>query len=56
MNKKTYTLVNKFESCGKAMATVIIKGNKDTCVMTELEYNKILKTERKFDQRNKLIM
>lgn len=53
MNKSTYTLVNKFECCGKTMVTVIIK-NKAVCVMTELEYNRIIETERKFMQSNRL--
>lgn len=54
MNKKNaYTLVSRFECCGKMMVTVIIKG-RAACVMTELEYNKIIETERKFRQRNRL--
>lgn len=53
MNKNTYTLGKKFECCGKVMVTVIIKG-RAACVMTELEYNKIIETERKFRQRNRL--
>lgn len=53
MGKNTYTLVNKFECCGKMMVTVIIKG-KAACVMTELEYNRIIETERKYLQNNGL--
>ena len=53
MNKNAYTLVGKFECCGKVMVTVIIKG-KAACVMPELEYNRIIETERKFKQRNRL--
>lgn len=53
MDKNTYTLVKKFECCGKTMVTVIIEG-KATCVMPELEYNRIIKTERKFRKRNGL--
>ena len=33
------------------MVTVIIKG-KAACVMSELEYNRIIETERKYLQRN----
>ena len=51
MDKNTYKLTGKFECCGKAMVTVIIKG-KAACVMPELEYNKIIETERKYRQRN----
>ena len=51
MDKNTYTLVNRFECCGKTMVTVIIKG-KAACVMSELEYNRIIETERKYLQRN----
>lgn len=37
----------------KNMVTVIIKG-KAACVMSELEYNKIIETERKYLQNNGL--
>lgn len=53
MNKSTYTLGKKFECCGKTMVTVIIEG-KAACVMSELEYNRIIEAERKFRQRNRL--
>lgn len=53
MDNNTYTLGKKFECCGKTMVTVIIKG-RAACVMPELEYNKIIETERKFKQRNKV--
>ena len=53
MDKNTYTLVDKFECCGKTMVTVIIEG-KAACVMPELEYNRIIEAERKYLQRNKL--
>lgn len=51
MDKNTYTLVNKFECCGKMMATVIIKG-RAACVMSELDFNRIIETERKYLQEN----
>lgn len=47
MDKNTYTLVNRFECCGKMMVTVIIE-SKAVCVMTEMEYNRIIKLERKY--------
>lgn len=53
MDKNTYTLINKFECCGKAMITVIIEG-RAACVMPELEYNRIIETERKFRERNRV--
>lgn len=53
MDKNSYRLINKFECCGKTMVTVIIKG-RAACVMPELEYNRIIETERKFRQRNRL--
>ena len=53
MDNNTYTLVGRFECCGKAIVTVIIKG-RAACVMSELEYNGIIEAERKFRQRNKL--
>ena len=51
MNKNTYTLAGKFECCGETMVTVIIKG-RAACIMSELEYNRIIMTERKFEQTN----
>ena len=54
MDNNTYTLGNKFECCGKMMVTVIIKG-KAACVMTELEYSRIIETERKYLQNTCLI-
>ena len=53
MDKNTYKLINKFECCGKVMVTVIIEG-RATCVMPELEYNRIIETERKFRKKNGL--
>lgn len=53
MDKNTYTLVGKFECCGRTMVTVIIEG-RAACVMPELEYNRIIEAERKFRQRNRL--
>lgn len=50
MDKNTYTLIGKFECCGKVMVTVIIKG-RAACVMTELEYNRNIESERKFRKR-----
>lgn len=50
MDKNTYTLVSRFECCGKMMMTVIIKG-RSACVMTELEYNSIIESERKFRKK-----
>jgi len=52
MDKNTYTLVKKFECCGEAMVTVIIKG-KAACVISEREYNRIIETERKYEKGNK---
>ena len=53
MNENTYTLVGKFECCGETMVTVIIKG-RAACVMSELEYNRIIKIERKYRKKNRL--
>lgn len=52
MDKNTYTLINRFECCGKTMVAVIIK-NKAACVMPELDYNRIIEAERKFEQKSK---
>lgn len=56
MDKNTYRFVSKFNCCGKTMITVIMKGSKAACVMTELEYNRIIETERKFKNKNKLMV
>ena len=53
MDKNTYTLVGKFECCGRMMVTVIIEG-KAACIMPEFEYNRIIGTERKFRKKNGL--
>lgn len=53
MEKNTYTLINRFECCGKAMVTVIIKG-KAACVIPEIEFNRIIEAERKYYKHNKL--
>mgnify|MGYP001027128465 CR=1 FL=1 len=53
MGKNTYTLVNKFECCGKMMVTVIIKG-RVACIMSELDFNRIIETERKYLRNNRL--
>lgn len=53
MDKNTYTLGKKFECCGKTMVTVIIEG-RVACVMTELEYNRMIEAERGFRKKNSL--
>ena len=53
MDENTYTLIKKFECCGRAMVTVIIEG-RAVCVMPELEYNRIIETERKYLRKNRL--
>lgn len=46
MEKNIYTLVREFKCCGKIMVTVIIE-DRAACVMSELEYNRIIEAERK---------
>lgn len=46
-----YKVIKKFNCCGKTMVTIIIE-DKAACVMSELEYNRIIETERKYFQRN----
>lgn len=53
MAKNTYTLIGKFECCGERMVTVIIE-DRAACVMLELEYNRIIEAERKFEKKNEL--
>lgn len=49
--KNTYTLLNKFECCEKVMVTVIVH-SKVACVMSVEEYNRIIKTERKYRKQD----
>jgi len=44
--------IDKFECCGKRMVTVIMKG-RAACAMPELEYNKIIAAERKYEQMDR---
>ena len=53
MDKNIYTLISKFECCGKTMVTVIIN-SRAASVMPELEYNRIIETERKARMKNKV--
>jgi len=50
MDNNIYTLIGKFNCCGVTMVTVIIKG-KAACVMPELEYNRIIENERKYNKK-----
>lgn len=45
--KQIYEAIKEY--CGKAMVTVIIKG-RAACVMPELDYNRIIEVERKFEK------
>lgn len=45
MTENYYKRISEFTCCGKRMVTVIIK-DKAACVMTESEYNRIIKAER----------
>lgn len=53
MYKNTYTLTNKFECCGETIVTVIIDG-RAACIIPELEYNRIIETERNARMKNKV--
>lgn len=46
MTEEKMVVINKFSCCGKDMVTVIIN-SKAACVMTQAEYNRIIKNERK---------
>ena len=48
---RRYTLVNRFHCGGKNLVTVLIKG-KAACVMTELDFNKMIEIEHKHIHRN----
>lgn len=53
MEKNTYKIVSKFECCGTDMVTVIMD-KQAACVMPEIEFNKMIETERKYYKRYKL--
>ena len=46
MSKDTYTIVSKFECNGDTMLVVRMDGA--ACVMPEIEYNRMIETERKY--------
>ena len=48
MDKDTYTIVNKFECSGNTM--LVVRMNGAACVMPEIEYNRMIETERKYYQ------
>lgn len=48
-----YKIINKFECCGRSMVIVIIS-KRAACVMTELEYNKIMQADRKYNREFQL--
>lgn len=53
MDKNTYKVISKFECCGVTMVTVIIN-SKAACVMSEIEFNRMIEKERKYYKRNRL--
>ena len=50
--EENYSVISKFNCCGKTMVIVIMNGA--ACVMEELEYNKMVEDERKFKQKSKM--
>ena len=46
-----YKVIDKFDCCGVDMVTVIIN-KKAVCVMTEIEFDRMIKAERKYCKRN----
>ena len=50
MEKNTYKLISRFECCGKDIVTVIIKGMA-ACVMPEIEFYRMIETERKYKKK-----
>lgn len=51
MDKNTYKIINKFNCCGVDMIAVIING-KAACVMPEIEFNRMIEMEWKYNKRN----
>lgn len=47
-----YKIISEFCCCGKPMVTVMID-SRAVCVMSKLEFNRIVETER-FEKRDKL--
>ena len=50
MGKNTYKIISKFECCGVDMVTVIMDG-KAACVMPEVEFNRIIEEEWKYNRQ-----
>ena len=55
MGKNTYKIVSKFKCCGVTMVTVIMD-EQAVCVMSEIEFNRMIEAERKYYKRYKLNM
>ena len=53
MGKNTYKIISKFECCGRTMVTVIMD-KQAVCVMSEIEFNRMIEAERKYCKRYKL--
>ena len=53
MKKNNHKVVSTFNCCEITMVTVIIK-SKAACVMSELEYNRIIETKQKLGQKDLL--
>ena len=51
MNMNIYKVISKFNCCGNTMVTVIIEG-RAACVMSELEFNRIIETEKNSKNNN----
>lgn len=48
MDKDAYSIISTFECNGKKM--LVVRMNGAACVMTEEDYNRIIITERKYEQ------
>lgn len=46
MNKDTYSIVSKFHCNGNTM--LVVRINSAACVMSEIEYNRMITAERKY--------
>lgn len=47
MSKNTYTIVSKFECNDNTM--LVVRMNGASCVMPEIEYNRMIEAERKYN-------
>lgn len=53
MGNNAYKIISKFKCCGNTMVTVIME-EKAACVMSQNEFERMIRAERKYYKNEKL--